>query len=285
MARRRNSERFTAPTPQDASADAAAQSQSHNIFSFVTPTEFVELPSKGLFYPEDHPLADAETIEIRHMTAKEEDILTSQALLKKGLAVDRLIESVIIDKNIKVDSLLIGDKNALLVASRITGYGPHYDTTVKCPACGEVNNKIFNLDDLSFTNISEIPEGVTMTEGGNFAFTLPKSGVIVEVRLLTSRDERTMTETNQKKRKLNLPDTRSTDLLKLVIVSINEHDNKEDLNRFIEQMPLQDVKHLRKTYETVKPDVDVTYDFSCTHCSHDGEVMMPLTAQFFWPDA
>jgi len=285
MARKRNSERFGAPTPENISSPAVATATSADLFSFVTPTDFVDLPSKGLFYPENHPLADVDTVEIRHMTAKEEDILTSESLLKKGLAIDRLLESIFLDKSIKADNLLIGDKNALLIAARITGYGPIYDTTVKCPSCREVNNKVFNLEEISTMDASEIPEDVEMNDGGNFIFPLPKSGATIEVRLLTSKDERMLVETTEKKKKLKLPDSRSTDLLKLVIVAVNNHTTPDALAQFIEQMPLQDVKHLRKIYEKIKPDVNITYDFECNHCSHEGEVMMPLTAQFFWPNS
>jgi len=284
MARKRNSERFGAPTPENTGSPAVAATTSEGMFSFVAPTDFVDLPSKGRFYDENHPLADIDTVEIRHMTAKEEDILTSESLLKKGLAIDRLLESILLNKNIKADSLLIGDKNALLIAARITGYGPLYDTTVRCPSCREVNSKVFNLEEVDCHDASEIPENVEMSDTGTFVFALPKSQVDVEVRLLTSRDERMLSESNEKKKKLKLPDTRSTDLLKLVIVSVNTHTDPSQVGQFIEQMPLQDVKYLRTIYEKVKPDVDIAYDFACNHCSHDGEVTMPLTAQFFWPN-
>ena len=286
MARKRNSDRFAAPTPQDTSPPVPTADQSpQGMFSFVTPTEFVDLPSEGRYYSEGHPLAGVDTIEIRHMTAKEEDILTSESLLKKGIAIDRLLESVIVDKNIKVSSLLIGDKNALLIASRITGFGPLYDTTVKCPLCTETNDKIFNLDELAANDVSEPPEYVTIKENGNFTFELPRSKVTVEVRLLTAHDEHILSQDAQKKKRLKLPDSRSTDLLKLVIVSINDHADAGDLHKFIDNMPLRDVKFLRKTYEQVKPDINITCDFICSHCSHAGEVVMPLTAQFFWPNA
>ena len=291
MARKRNSERFGIPDtsiPEDDTSSvaslAAAGGSSGDIFSFVTPTEFVDLPSKGVFYPEGHPLAEVDNLEIRHMTAKEEDILTSESLLKKGIAVDRLLQSVIVDKSIRVDDLLIGDKNALIIATRITGYGPRYATSVACPLCKEINETVFDLSELGPNDISHPPESVETNTAGNFTFTLPRSEVEVEVRLLTSKDERTMARATEKKKKLKLPDTRSTDLLKLVTVSVDGRTDGESLNKFIEHMPLQDVKHLRKIYEQIKPDINITYDFECDHCSHEGEVRMPLTAQFFWPN-
>ena len=291
MARKRNSERFGIPDTNMAEDDmspaapvATVGGSSSDIFSFVTPTEFVDLPSGGIFYAEGHPLADVDTLEIRHMTAKEEDILTSESLLKKGIAVDRLLQSVIVNKAVNLDDLLIGDKNALIIATRITGYGPHYATTVTCPVCRETNETVFDLSELVSNDTSHTPEGVEINEDGNFTFTLPRSEVDVEVKLLTSRDERTLAQTTEKKKKLKLPDSRSTDLLKLVTVSVDGRTDGESLTTFIEQMPLQDVKHLRKVYEQIKPDIDITYEFECDHCSYEGEVRMPLTAQFFWPN-
>jgi len=284
MGRRNNSTRTGAPRP-NAPAPPIAKKTDNGLFSFVTPTEFVELPSGGKYYPEDHPLAGVDTIEIRHMTAKEEDILTSETLVRKGLAIDRLLQSVIVDPNIIVDSLLIGDKNALLVACRVTGFGPLYETTVKCPACNETNEQEFNLDDISHVTSGEVPADVVITETGNFIITLPTTQVEAEVRLLCSRDERILSETTEKKKKMKLPDTRSTDLLKAVIVSLNEHTDRSDIDKFVSLMPLRDVKHLRNAYEKIKPDLDISYDFECQHCAHVGKVVMPLTAQFFWPNS
>ena len=136
-------------------------------FTFVTPTTFVELPSAGQFYGEGHPLHECEVIEIKHMTAKEEDILTSEALLKNGLALNRLLQSVIVDKNIDPDSLLIGDKNAVLIAVRQTGFGDIYTTTVTCPACGATNEKDFSLEEKE-VKLSEVPDDVTVLDNGNF---------------------------------------------------------------------------------------------------------------------
>ena len=111
------------------------------------PTEVLALPSKGLLYPEDSPLASG-NIEIKYMTAKHEDILTSPTLLKKGIAIERLIQDLIVDKNIKLDELLVGDKNALLVGARLTGYGPEYEANVTCVACGSTQKHKFDLTKL-----------------------------------------------------------------------------------------------------------------------------------------
>ena len=113
--------------------------------NFVAPTEFVELPSKGLGYASDHPLSGKDVIEIRYMTAKEEDILTSATLLKKGIAVDRFMQNIICDSNINIDDLLIGDKNAILIAARASGYGAEYETQIQCPNCATKAELTFDL--------------------------------------------------------------------------------------------------------------------------------------------
>ena len=136
----------TAQAPQDTATRTSA-------------IETVPLPSKGQFYPPGHPLSDAETVEIKYMTAKEEDILTDRALLKKGVAVDRMLQNIIVNKDIKVDSLLIGDKNAILVKARTTGYGAEYETKVTCPACYQTGQHVFDLDKLGHNDfISALEE-------------------------------------------------------------------------------------------------------------------------------
>ena len=140
------------PAPQAAAPVANVQNTPDQPFSFVVPTEFVELPSKGAFYPVGHPLHNQTTIEIKQMTAKEEDILTSRSLLKQGVAIDRVIQSVIIDRSIDVSSLLIGDKNALVIASRVSGYGNDYNTTVTCPNCETKQDYSFDLNMAQITN-------------------------------------------------------------------------------------------------------------------------------------
>jgi hypothetical protein len=282
MARKRNSERFAAPTPEDTSATPAAVT-TNDIFSFVTPTEFVDLPSKGRFYTGDSPLAGIESIEIRHMTAKEEDILTSEALLRKGLALDRMLQSLLTDKTVDLDDFLIGDKNALVVAARITGFGSDYVTQVSCPSCARVNETSFDLEELSLYYADTVPDEVETTDSGTFTFTLPTTGVTVEVCLLTSGEEKRLSASVEKKKKLNLPDSRSTDLLKAVITSLNGVTDLSMIARFVDLMPARDSRHLRQVYEILKPDVDMSHEFTCETCSYGGKVVMPLTAEFFWP--
>ena len=282
MSRRNNSDRLGAPHP-DAPTPTPVLDTDSGIFSFVRPTEFVILPTEGRYYPEDHPLHNCKTIEIKHMTAKEEDILTSEALQKTGLAINRLVQSIIIDKTINPDTLYLGDKNALIIAARITGYGPHYDVATHCPSCARSNEQTFNLEDIKNDSL-DLPDGVEDLGGGLFRFDLPQARVPITVRLLNSADETRLAKLLETKQKNNKEFSPITDLLKSVIVSVADVTDLKMVHEFVELMPLPDVRVLRTTYEALKPDVNLTFEYACSFCSHEGEVTMPLTAQFFWPN-
>ena len=252
--------------------------------SFSAPTQFVELPSRGRFYPKDHPLHNQESLEIRFMTAKEEDILTSKTLLKKGIVIDRLIQSVLIDKKINIDDLLIGDKNALIVETRITGYGAEYITNVMCPSCGTNNKYEFNLDNKKTNYVDQLNDGaVENAENGTFFIVVPKTKAKVEVRLLTGHDEKAMARTVKNKSKYNLPEASLTDHFKQIIISVNDDDSVSYVSSFVENMPALDSKYLRTIYEKVVPNVDLKQDFICTACNYEETMEVPFTTDFFWP--
>jgi hypothetical protein len=247
-------------------------------FSFVVPTEFVELPSQGRFYPADHPLHNRDSIEIKQMTAKEEDILTSRTLLKKGIALERLIESLIIDKTINPSSLLIGDRNAIIVAARVSGYGNDYTTNVECPACETKQQYSFDLNDadIDHGNVSD-DYGITDNGDGTIGCILPRTQAEVTARLLTGREEKTLS---------NVKNTEGlvSKQLRSIIVSVNGDSSPRAINYLIENMPSADSRHLRMVVRQATPDVDLTQQFSCTECGHEQEMEVPLTADFFWPD-
>mgnify|MGYP001178550019 CR=1 FL=1 len=288
MSTRNNEERIGA-TSQDSSPLSSMQQEENTpnpTVQFSTPTEFVELPSKGRFYEEGHPLHGKETVEIRFMTAKDEDILTSQSLLKKGIAIDRMLQNVIIDKSVKVQDLLVGDKNALIVAARVSGYGPDYDTKVSCPACGKKSDYSFDLEDIPFSGAGEgefTADGATETEKGTFVLELPRSKVSVEVRLMRGKDEQDMIKENKNRKRHKMEEQNLTSLLKRIIVSINGSASKSDIANFIENMPAMDSRFIRKAYKIVTPNIDLSQEFVCESCGHEQVLEVPLTADFFWP--
>jgi len=288
MSQRNNLERALggpAPVVPDQGSPAPAQQGAGETFSFVTPTEFIDLPSKGQFYDSRHPLHDEEVVEIRHMTAKEEDILTSESLLRRGLAVDRMLQSIMVNKEIKIGDLLIGDKNALIVAARITGFGPHYDTMVGCPACGQTVTTSFNLSELDLVDHSDLPDNVTLNEDGTFAAQLESVDFTVHLRLLTGSDEKRFSTKKTKRKKLKLPDSTITDQLKLIVVGVEDSRDQTIVDSFVDAVPTRASREIRSAYESVMPNVDLNQDFTCPECHHDGRIGVPLTADFFWPDA
>lgn len=273
------------PNPTD-TATPPPQTQAENTgFSFVVPTEFVNLPSKGRFYPENHPLHNQETIEIKQMTAKEEDMLSSRALLKSGVAIDRVLQSLVMNKSIKVDSLLVGDRNALLIAARVSGYGEDYETSINCPACSANQKHSFNL--LELQNVGLNPdESHNITDNGDGTFTtvLPRSNATVDFRLLNGRDEKVLVDLAENNRKRKRADSLITSQLKMLLVSVNGETNRATVEQVAENIPSIDARHLRNCYKEIAPNVDMTQFFECQECGHEQELEVPLTADFFWPD-
>ena len=267
---------------KDEGQNAPIPETTQSPLSFVSPTEFVDLPTGGRFYPEGHPLHGKDTLEIRYMTAKDEDILTSKTLLKKGVAVDRMLQNILVDKSINVDELFIGDKNALIVAARVSGYGPEYKTNVTCPSCGASSEHDFDLSDISVKK-SE-PGEVTISDKGTFTIQLPRTKVAVECRLLTGKDERSMNAVAEKRKKHNLPEAPLTQLLKTIIVSLNGETGSGVIEKFIDNMPALDSKYLRAAYEKVVPNVDMKHLYSCDSCGADTTLDIPFSVSFFWPD-
>lgn len=297
----RNNDERTARGANEGDSSAAVQSaveatrpsnQNQPGLSFVVPTEFVELPSGGRYYAKGHPLAGEETIEIKFMTAKDEDILTSRSLLKKGLAINRFLQNIIVNKNIKVEDLLVGDKNAMLTAARISGYGPEYVTNTTCPACGTTDQYQFDLNTGVITGYyseesdHSLFEGrVTEGENGTFNIVLPKSEVTVTVRMLTGADEAKLATNLSNKKKSNVMgyDTNMTDQMRTYIVAVNGSSQMAHVHAFVNAMPASDSRFLRSTYQALMPNYDLRQHFACDSCSYEQDMEVPFTADFFWP--
>lgn len=252
---------------------------------FVSPTEFVELPSKGIFYPDGHPLHNKEVVEIKYMTAKEEDILTSQSLLKKGIAIDRFLQNILVDKNININSLLIGDKNAILIAARTSGYGSEYHTSVNCPSCDAKNDVVFDLEKSTVLESEHSSlDYVDKTSDGTFLIEMPFSKFKVEFALLTGKNENDLNYIQRKKAKGNLADSLVTDQYKMMIKSVNGNKEKNVINYYVENMPARDSRFFKKTYKLVNPDIKIYNNFDCNSCGHIEPLEVPFGVDFLWPD-
>jgi hypothetical protein len=279
---RNNEERFGAAAQADPPASLVESANNSGILNFVVPTDFVDLPSKGLFYPEGHPLHEKDHIEIRQMTAKDEDILTSTSLLKKGVAIERLIENIIVDKTINISDLLVGDKNAIMIRARISAYGSVYEAMVQCPYCQANANHSFDLEEIAIKE-SQTDDSAKPTKIGTFIVELPSSKVKTEVRFLNGKDEANLLQYAEKKRKYNLVDSSVTDQMKAFIVSLNGIQDPGQIAEFVDNMPAKDSRYLRATYINLVPNIDLTQTIKCQSCFTEVEMEVPFTTDFFWP--
>lgn len=267
--------------PRIPTTTAAAQVKSD--FGFEVPIETVPLPSAGRVYPVASSLHGRETVEIKAMTAREEDILTSQALLKKGTVITELIRSCLCDKSINPIDMLTGDRHALMVAIRITGYGAEYDVEVECNECQTKAPRSFNLGELPIKRleIAPVQEGVNL-----FEFLLPYSKMNTKFKFLTGRDEEEIQATSAKQKKLGLQsDTSVTTNLQYSIVSIAGIEDRAKIAGFIRQMPARDSLALRNYIRDNEPGIRMRQDVTCPSCGHSEEVSMPIGVSFLWPSA
>lgn len=263
--------------PQRSAAEAVKSE-----FGLEIPVETVPLPSQGKVYPASHPLHGKETVDITAMTAREEDILTSQALIKKGTVISELISSCLVDKSVDVGSLLAGDRNALMIAIRITGYGNAYEGEVQCGACGEKTDRAFNLSDLPINRLELQP----VEPGMNlFEFKLPKSGYTVRFKFLTGADEEEISTTKERKKKMLkfAKDNNVTTNLLHTIVSVNGVEDRAKIARFVNSMPAMDSQELRKYMRDNEPGVRMRSWSECGMCGEEEEVALPLGVKFLWP--
>ena len=240
------------------------------------PSEVVDLPSGGKVYSKDSPLRDGK-IELKYMTAKEEDILTSQNLIKKGVVITKLLDSLILTEGVKCDDLVLGDKNAVMVAARILAYGPEYTCEITNPNTGEQVTQTFNLANCPF---KKIPNNV---DGNSFKFKLPISKKEIEFKILTGKEETLIDEDIRGSKKVNSQVTPEiTTRLRHAILSIEGNNDKNIIHTFVENMLARDSMDLRKEIVRVSPDIELQQEVDI-----EGEAVtvdIPMTATFFWPN-
>ena len=242
---------------------------------FKFPTEIVELPSKGLLYPEDNPLSSGK-VEIKYMTAREEDILTNTSYISDGTVLDELLKSLIVSKDINFNDLLIGDKNALLISARILGYGSEYKFNLRgeevTADLSKLENKV--LDEKKFE------------KGKNeFSYTFPHSGTVITYKYLNHSDEQAVNKEIQGLQKLNpksnpLISTR----IKRMITSVDGSDDKKTIREFVDNYLLaMDSRAFRSHIRETQPDVNLNLIVDTS--SGEEDVEMPIGIKFFWPDS
>ena len=238
------------------------------------PSEVVDLPSKGKLYPPDSPLASG-TIEMKYMTAKEEDILTNQNYIEKGIVIDKLLQALIVDKTIDYNQILIGDKNALLIAARILGYGKDYEF--------EYAGAKENID-LSLLENKELHPDIEKATENSFNFTLPATGKVITFKLLSHGDEQKIDQEVKGLKKINKESSAELSTrLKHMVLAVNGDSERKNVRSFVDNEFLaRDSRAFRNYLRDFQPDVDMTF---YPENGPDGGVDIPIGVNFLWPDA
>jgi len=239
------------------------------------PSEVIDLPSEGKLYSKDSPLSSGK-LELKYMTAREEDILTSTNLIKKGIVVNKLLDSLILTEGVNSDDLVLGDKNAVMVAARVLAYGPEYN----CEVTLESGEKITHTFDLTDCPFKKCPKEVTEN---NFKFDLPVSKKKLTFKILTGGEETQITNEldiiRKKVRSSVSPEL--TTRLKRVITSVDGDDEQSTINLFVDNMLSRDSMALRQKLADVSPDIDLEQEIDVE--GESVKVLIPMTVNFFWP--
>jgi hypothetical protein len=239
------------------------------------PTEMVDLPSKGLFYPESHPLASGK-VEMKYMTAKEEDILTNKSYIEKGTVIDKLLQSLLVTQ-FDYNDLLLVDKNAIMIAARVLGYGKDYEFMYKGEQC---------TVDLSTLEPNLVDEKLWKKGNNEFSYTLPTTGHVITFKLLTHGDEKKISDEIKGLQKI-YKDTNPelTTRLKHIILSVDGDVESRTIRQFVDNNLLaRDARSFREYVRSVTPEIEIKFDFEGSNGVEEGATV-PIGLNFFWPDA
>jgi hypothetical protein len=260
--------------------------------NYQFPTEVIELPSRGLIYPSDNPLSSGK-VEMKYMTAKEEDILTTQSYIKDGSVLDRLFQSLIVSNGngqpIKYVDLVTGDKNAIMIAARVLGYGKDYQVEVNDPFTGKKQKETIDLT--QFDNKPYDGSAQVAPHTNEFEFTLPRSQRAVTFMAMTESKERRVKhqveELNKANRKLKDETSRElTTRLKTMILSVDGETDSRVISQFVDnELFAVDSKALRNYINEVVPDIDLNWEFISEETGERREMILPMDVTFFWPNS
>lgn len=247
------------------------------------PTEVIELPSQGKVYPEGHPLSKG-TVEIKYMTAKEEDILASQNLIRRGVVLDKLFESVVVEPGLDIGDIFIGDKNAILLATRVLGYGKDYHVEANDPFTLEPQKVVI---DLSAIQIKEI-DFSKLNSNNLYEFELPLSKKKIKVKLLTHRDELAINADIQAMNRLSKgKDVVSQDVstrLRYMIQEVDGNSERGFINKWVQNNLLaRDSRAIRNFVKEISPDLNLKYEFTSEITGEKEALDIPFGIGFFYP--
>ena len=242
------------------------------------PTEVIDLPSQGKVYPKDSPLADGK-VELKYMTTREEDILMSDNLIKKGVVIDKLLDSLIVTKGVKQEDLILGDKNAVLVAARILAYGPEYTCEVTNPK--NQQETVSHTFDLSQCPFRELPKGVDYTDN-SFNYTTEIGKNKIKFRLLTGKEEALIDKDLKQSSKYGY-NTDITTRLRYTVTEVDGDSKPETITEYTQNLLARDSMALRNYIQDISPDIDLTSEIEIG--GETVSVSIPLSVTFFWPQS
>ena len=271
---------------------AKKQYETKQVSDYKFPTELVDLPSKGLIYPKDNPLSSGK-VEMKYMTAKEEDILTTQSYIKDGTVLDRLFQSLIIGNGdgtpIKYIDLTTGDKNAVMIAARVLGYGKDYKVEIQDPFTDNKQEEVIDLT--QFENSEYDGSNQTELHKNEFEFELPKSKRKITFQAMTESKERKVKHQIKaiEKASRKTKDVTSRELttrLKNMILSVDGESDETIIKNFVDnELFALDSQSLRAYINDIIPDIDLTYEFVSEETGERREMLLPMDAGFFWPSS
>lgn len=251
--------------------------------NFVAPTEIVDLPSKGQGYPDNHPLNGQDFIEIKYMTAKDEDTLSNQSLVRKGIALERVMENIIVNSEIDPLSLLVCDRNAILIKARATAYGANYDAIVNCPKCNAKNMMTFDLTTPK-TEGGLTESGLEIVQyvgNGLYQTKMPGTNFTIKFRLANGEDENRIMEMAVQGKTVEYG---AVEQYKKMIKSVEDYTEEEVIHSYVENMIVSDASHFKMCLKHCTTTVRITQTLKCKECSNEQEVDVPFGTDFFWPN-
>lgn len=272
-------EQIEQPVSRGLNKPQAKQPASISRKEYPFPTEIISLPSKGLCYPESNPLSAGE-ITVKLMTAREEDILTNAALIKKGIQLDKLLESIVVEPGVNINDLVIGDKNAILVTSRILAFGPQYDVKLTDPFDDE---EVEVAIDLSKIKIKEVDESL-LNRNNEYDFTLPISKIAIKFKMLTHGDETIINRDVEASLKALKTGNEITTRYRRILIEVDGSRDFGTISNFVTNRLLAgDSKALRKYMATLTPDLDLNFDYTSPVTGDTEALRIPFGVGFFYP--
>ncbi len=259
------------------------QPQQTTAKTFEFPTQVISLPSEGKVYAASNPLSSGK-VEIKYLTAKEEDILADTNLINKGLVLDKLLESIVVQQGVNTDDLIIGDKNAIYLAARVLGYGPEYDVEITDPFSGERQKVTIDLTAVQTKDI----DYSLLSPNNRYDFTLP-SGKNITFKFLTHKDEKDINNDIKAMERLTKGKSNSSEVttrLKYMIVAVDGNSDRAFVNSWVlNQFLAKDVKAFRAYVRSISPDLNMKFDFTSELTGETEALDIPFGIDFFYPTA